>query len=116
MTTIPGLVDVIDSATEPTLDENCMAYWWDTANSKMYHMVRRGGVQHKIEVAITRYEETFTDQTSVTVDHNLGYKPHVTVLDGTNSVIIPDSIVHNTDNQLTITFSVATSGTIICSV
>lgn len=65
---------------------------------------------------VSRYEEPFTDKTSVTVNHDLGHKPNITVLDDTNAVIIPDSIVHNTDNQATITFSIATSGTIICTI
>lgn len=58
---------------------------------------------------------TFTGQTSVTVTHNFGTYPNVQILDGT-SVAIPLSIVNNTLNDFTVTFSVATSGSIIATV
>lgn len=43
-----------------------------------------------------------------TVDHNLGQSYcNVTVVDATNNVVIPESIVYNTPNQLTVTFNTA---------
>lgn len=48
--------------------------------------------------------------TSHTVTHNLGNKyATVTVIDDTDFVIIPNTIKYDTINQLTVTFSVATS-------
>lgn len=55
----------------------------------------------------------FTSQTSVTVTHNFGKKPCVDVIDDTNAVIVPLSIVHNTDDDFTVTFSTSTTGNII---
>lgn len=54
----------------------------------------------------------FTNQTVIVVTHNYATYPIVQVLDGANAQIIPMSIVHTSLNQVTITFSVATSGII----
>ena len=61
----------------------------------------------------TPIEVTFINQTVVVVTHGLGYKPFVTILDETNEVILPLAIVHDSNNQFTVTFDVASSGTII---
>jgi hypothetical protein len=60
--------------------------------------------------------QSFITQTSVNVVHNFGTYPIVQVLDDTDSVIIPQSIVNNTVNDFTVTFSIATTGNIIASV
>lgn len=44
-----------------------------------------------------------------TINHNLGYKPSVSVFDSSNQEII-GSIVHTSSNQLVITFSSAFAG------
>ena len=56
----------------------------------------------------------FTTQTSVNVVHNFNGYPAVQVLEGT-TVIIPLSIVHNSANDFTVTFTTATSGNIIAT-
>lgn len=58
----------------------------------------------------------FTDQTSLTIVHNFGSYPSVQVLDNTNAVIIPLSIVHNSLNDFTITFDVSTTGSVIATI
>lgn len=56
---------------------------------------------------------TATAATTHTVTHNLNQKYcNVTVVDNTDNVIIPESIVFNTANQLTVTFNAS----IACSV
>jgi hypothetical protein len=62
--------------------------------------------------SITPIEVHFTNQTSVVVTHGLGYKPFVQILDNTDELILPNSIIHNNNNQFTVTFSIATTGTI----
>jgi hypothetical protein len=57
--------------------------------------------------------QSFTNQTSVTVTHGFGAYPLVQVIDGTGAVLIPKGIVHNSDDDVTITFDVATSGNIV---
>jgi len=57
---------------------------------------------------------TFSGQTSINVVHNFGIKPLVQVLIS-NSVTIPYTITHNTDNDFTVTFTSSQSGTIIAS-
>lgn len=59
------------------------------------------------------FSQSFTSQTSVTVPHNFGQYPVVQVIDNTNSVIIPLTIVNNSVNDLTVTFSTLTTGKII---
>lgn len=61
-------------------------------------------------------EVAFTSQTSVVVTHNFGARPVVSVIDNTNSVLIPESITHNSVNQFTVTFSYATTGNIQASI
>jgi hypothetical protein len=58
------------------------------------------------------YTESFTSQTSVIATHNLGYRPIVRVFNDSNEEMLPDSIIHNSTNQVTVTFTEATSGTI----
>lgn len=56
----------------------------------------------------------FTSQTSISVNHNLGYKPAVVVVDSAGDVC--EGTVHHTDdNNLTVSFSASFSGTIICN-
>lgn len=59
---------------------------------------------------------TFTGQTSVNVPHSFGVFPVVQVLDNSNSVIIPLSIVNNSVNDYTVAFSTSTTGTVISTV
>lgn len=55
------------------------------------------------------YTQTFTSQTTLTINHGLNKYPAVTVLDTANDEI-EASITHNSINQLTIIFSTPTSG------
>ena len=60
--------------------------------------------------------QPFTSQTSVTVTHNLGKKPVVSVIDNSGNEIIPLNVNHASDNAFTVTFSVSTTGTIIYTI
>ncbi|HRH61219.1 MAG TPA: hypothetical protein PL045_11645, partial [Chitinophagaceae bacterium] len=57
-------------------------------------------------------QQEFTNETSVIVTHNLGYKPFVQVLDA-DDVLIGCTVTHDSNNQFTVTFDGATSGTIV---
>jgi len=57
--------------------------------------------------------QAFTAETTVVVTHDLGAYPLVQILDGDHEVLIPQGIVHGSVNALTVTFSEATSGTIL---
>jgi hypothetical protein len=62
---------------------------------------------------------SFTNQTSVNVLHGWGTYPIVQVLQtvtSTGVTVVPYSIVHNTLNDFTVTFTASTSGSIIASV
>lgn len=61
----------------------------------------------------TYINTSFTSQTSVTVTHNIGHFPLVQVADNTGNVFIPLSIIHNSINDFTITFSSSTTGNIL---
>jgi hypothetical protein len=58
---------------------------------------------------------TFAGQTSVNVAHNFGAYPVVQILDSSNSVIIPQSIINNSYNDFTVAFSYSTTGSIIAT-
>lgn len=58
-------------------------------------------------------ESSFTSQTSVTVTHNFGAYPIVYVMDDSNAQIIPLTVVQNSLNDFTVTFSASTTGKII---
>lgn len=60
------------------------------------------------------YEQTFTSQTTVTVTHNLGYRPAITVID-TAGDVCEGTINHIDNNNANVTFSASFSGTIICN-
>lgn len=56
----------------------------------------------------------FTALSVVVVTHNLGKYPAVSVIDSANDTVTGD-IVHNSINQLTITFNAPFTGTVICN-
>lgn len=63
-------------------------------------------------VSDRNYEQAFTSASSVTVTHNLGKKPAVTVIDSAGDEVQGD-INHVSTNQLTLSFSAAFSGIVI---
>lgn len=62
------------------------------------------------------YSQTAFSASSVNIVHNWGCYPIVQVVDSTGAVLVPMSIVNNTLNDFTVTFSSAVIGTIIASV
>lgn len=57
------------------------------------------------------YSETFASASSWTVNHNLGVdSPVIDVYNGSDTRIMPASVVVDSANQLTINWSVATAG------
>jgi len=61
------------------------------------------------------YEFTqFVPNTQWVITHNLNKKPTVTVLEDGTDIVEPHDIDYDSDNQLTITFTIAVSGTAIC--
>lgn len=59
------------------------------------------------------YTNDYAAATQWVVSHNLGYNPSITVIVD-NYVVQPESIVHNSANQATITFSSAKAGSVRC--
>lgn len=57
--------------------------------------------------------KTFTSETSVVFEHDLGEYPIVQVIDNEGKVLIPNQITHDSTDQVTVTFTPARSGTII---
>lgn len=58
--------------------------------------------------------DTFTNQTSVTVNHNFGSKNIIaTVYNSDDEQIIPGTVTTTNDNVVTVTFDTATSGRVI---
>lgn len=65
-----------------------------------------------IQTGINCTNVPFTNQTSVTVTHSLGYYPLVQVVDDLGNVFVPD-INHSSTSAFTVTFAEATTGNII---
>lgn len=59
------------------------------------------------------FTNTYALATTWVVNHNLGYNPNITVIVD-NYVVQPESIVHNSVNQATITFTSAKAGSVRC--
>jgi len=64
----------------------------------------------------TNRTDTYGPTTSKTITHNFGVYPVVQVLDDSESVIIPTSIVHSSINAYTVTFATTSSGTILTGI
>lgn len=60
------------------------------------------------------YVESFTNQNTITVTHNMGKYPSVTVINSAGDEVIGD-IEHISVNQLTASFSSGFSGKITCN-
>jgi len=56
---------------------------------------------------------SFTSQTSVTINHSLGYYPIVQAIDNAGALLIPATVVHASTSQFTITFASSTTGNIL---
>lgn len=75
-------------------------------------IVMRGETEGSPQPLIA-FEQAFTGQSVWVVNHQLGYNPIIRVIVGGNEVQ-PQSIVHNSTMQTTITFSSAQTGTVRC--
>ena len=65
---------------------------------------------------VRRFVENFTNQTTITVNHNLNdTTPTVAVYDVNYQIIYPDTIQYVNANTVTVTFSVPTSGFVVCT-
>ena len=60
------------------------------------------------------YEQAFTNQSTVTVNHNLNKKPAITVIDSAGDEC-EGEVVHTNANTLTVSFSASFSGTVLCN-
>lgn len=60
------------------------------------------------------YQQNFTAQSVITVNHNLSKYPSVTILDSTGDEIV-GSIQHISTNQFVVTLSASTGGTVYCN-
>lgn len=64
-----------------------------------------------LRVNLPTLTQSFTSQTSVTVTHNLGYHPIVSVTDGSGNVVIGD-VQHTSNNAFNVGFVISQTGTI----
>lgn len=60
------------------------------------------------------FEQSFSAVSTVVVTHSLGKKPAVTIIDTSGDECEGD-VIHNTNNQLTVNFSAANSGVVLCN-
>ena len=108
-----GVVILPDTITHDSLDQCTVTFGVSETGTILCIAgvnVTGGGVY------ATQYTQNFTNQTSLVVTHNLGYRPIIQIYDSSNEVLIPTSITHDTINQSTVTFDVSQSGTANCLV
>lgn len=60
------------------------------------------------------YSQTFTSALTWTVNHNLGFKPAITVL-SVGGVVVWADVLHLSNNQALVTFDQPTAGQAVCS-
>ena len=70
-----------------------------------------GGARKESSEALTR-EFTFTNVTTITINHSFTSKPHITIIDTNGNVIEAEKRYIN-NRQILINFSSSLSGTII---
>ncbi|HRZ18941.1 MAG TPA: hypothetical protein P5136_02700 [Methanofastidiosum sp.] len=92
----------------PKLSGNSSQYFDGTGN---WTIPAGGGGGVPANYSLT----SFSSQTSVNVVHNFGTYPLVQVLSSTGTIVAPASIVNNTVNDFTVTFSDPTTGSIIAT-
>ncbi len=71
------------------------------------------GEEDGSEPVIYAYENDYTNSDTWVVNHNLGYHPIIQCVIGTDEVQ-PLNIVHNSNNQSTVTWSGAETGSVRC--
>ena len=77
-------------------------------------VLNQGGSGGSGDSSIGRYIHAFSASTSETVTHNLGDdEPMVTVYDSTGQLVLADDVTITDENELVVTFSVATTGDIV---
>jgi hypothetical protein len=62
----------------------------------------------------SRYEQAFSNLSSIVVTHNLGKHPAVSVVDSAGDECVGD-VIHTSVNSCTVNFSAPFSGTIFCN-
>lgn len=60
------------------------------------------------------FQQAFTNQSSVTVTHNLNKYPAVQIIDSAGDQV-EGNVSHDSLNELTVTFSSSFTGTIFCN-
>ena len=56
--------------------------------------------------------QTFTNTNQIVINHNFGYKPMIQIILNDGS-IAEASVLHNSDNRVTISFQISLSGEIL---
>jgi len=104
---------ILASQTEMTVVQGTTVEVIETPSEDTIVQVATVGPQGAAGGAIG-FEQAFTSQSSVTVNHNLGRKPSVTVIDSAGDECIGD-VDHLSNNSLVVTFSAAFTGTVLCN-
>lgn len=112
------IVQVFDSAGNVVIPDNINC---GTFNSVVVSFntptagvaVIQRGESEGSEQPIYAFEDSFTTSKTWVINHQLGYNPIIHVIVGQDEVQ-PQSLVHNTINQSTITFSSAQTGSVRC--
>lgn len=105
--TAGGSVSIVQKSLTDATDVD------DAATPTAGHVLAGNGTAW-INKKIQHVHDQTTSSTTWTVVHSLGQKYcNVTVVDSTDNVVIPQSIVFNDTNQLTVTFNTAITGKVV---
>lgn len=112
------LVQVFDATGEPMAVETVQVIDTDTVQVTMLHasagraIIISGNLGGLPKEAVA-YAANYTSQAVWTVNHGLGYNPRTEVYVGGYEVQ-PQSVVHNSNMTLTVTFDEPVTGNILC--
>lgn len=91
------------------MNDPSLSGWSFPIHAKLYQYVGLTGTP-VVEVD-KHFSFNGVASTSWVISHSLNKRPSVTVVDGSGNILLPDTIVYNTVNQLTLTFLDAQTGT-----
>lgn len=112
--------------TVQVIDENNLMVYPDSVDMSVLNQITitfglamRGkavlmlGEQSGLQKPVMAYSQEFTNESTIIVNHGLGYQPIARVFIS-GFEVQPESIVHDSTTQLTITFSAPETGVVRC--
>lgn len=114
VTDLNSVVEIADSDVLHIVDASDTSHSPEGTSKKATLLQVKEFISDTLEVTGDKSFSVGFNASSVVVNHNLGKKPSVSVTNSANEEVEGD-VVHNSINQLTITFSGSFVGTVFCN-